>query len=322
MHNKNTTDPLISRLRRVAEHSPDLASAARLYGAVLPLLRGADLDAAPIPLTRDQMEDKLHRGIPLLQDVDLDIDVEAARALMIKLADAVACTKGTRSGFLQSLLRTWHPGEDHEAALRIKKALEERVLDAGHLVALVAAGEHAAVSAAATEHGFDPELVLALAQFTLKPALHAWSSHLPPLPVAWHKSACFVCGAPAMLAELQGNDQVRHMRCGACGSDWQSRRLQCAQCGNEDHRTQHYVYGERGRDTMRVEVCDVCKGYIKVIASFSPEPSEMLPIVDLETRHLDRIAQQHGYIRPAAAIPAEGPPMAAVTDRAGDISLD
>jgi len=48
-----------------------------------------------------------------------------------------------------------------------------------------------------------------------------------------------------------------------------------------------------------VEVCDRCKGYLKVIVSFTPTPADLLPIEDLATLHLDYIAQAHGYKRAA-----------------------
>ena len=38
---------------------------------------------------------------------------------------------------------------------------------------------------------------------------------------------------------------------------------------------------------MWVEVCDKCKGYLKVIVSFTPAPADRLPIEDLTTLHLD-----------------------------------
>jgi len=48
---------------------------------------------------------------------------------------------------------------------------------------------------------------------------------------------------------------------------------------------------------MRVEVCDKCNGYLKVVSSFAPSPPEMLPVEDLATLHLDYIAQERGYAR-------------------------
>ncbi len=168
---------------------------------------------------------------------------------------------------------------------------------------LLAADERGPVKAAAQDLGLDPDLLWTLAQNALKPALRAWRKQLTPLAsgVPWNKGACFVCGGGATLAELQENDQVKHLRCGSCGADWQVRRLQCAYCGNEDHTMQGYLYSEGQRDKMRVEVCDKCKGYLKVIAAFTPTPPEMLPVEDLATLHLDFIAQGRGYARDAVS---------------------
>jgi FdhE protein len=301
MRTKDTTDPLIQRLLELARTSPALAAAARQYETILPLLRDADLDAAPILLTPLQIHEKLQQGVPLLFDIELDIDVTSAHELMVKLADAAAAKKSRA-------FPPWkkHAPDDHASALKIKTALKENRLNAGYLLTLIAGGRHSAVSEEAGKQGLDPGQLPALAQNALKPALRAWCRQLSPLAagISWHKDICFVCGTPATLAELQGNDQGKHLRCGACGADWQIRRMQCAACGNEDHKTQHYLYAEGRRDTVRVEVCDACKGYIKVIASFSPMTVEMITIEDLATVHLDALAQEQGYVRIAAATAA------------------
>ena len=78
---------------------------------------------------------------------------------------------------------------------------------------------------------------------------------------------------------------------------WLLRRLQCAHCGNEEHRTLRFLYAEDQQGTRRVEVCDSCLGYLKVTASFSPALPEMVVVEDLATLHPDYIAQKHGYIR-------------------------
>jgi len=310
MRTRDTTDPLIHRLRLLARSSPALAPAARLYEAILPLLRDADLHAAPILLTPGRIQEKLRQGVPLLLDMDLDIDVAAARELMLKLAEAVARSGKKSSGFPLRLPWIRSAADDHAAALKIKAAVEKNTLDAGQLLFLIAAGKHSAVFATAAERGLDPGLVLALARNTLKPGLRAWRRLLVPLAeeVVWHSAACFVCGAPAILAELQGNDQAMHLRCGMCGSDWQVRRLRCVHCGNEDHRTLQNFTEDGSGDRMRVEVCDNCRGYIKVIAAFSPTSFEELAVADLETLHLDYAAQGRGYSRssnsPARTVPA------------------
>ena len=67
--------------------------------------------------------------------------------------------------------------------------------------------------------------------------------------------------------------------------------------GNTDHRTPTYVYNEEKRRGLHLETCDQCRGYVKVVSSFSPTPPEMLAVEDLATIHLDYIAQEKGYSR-------------------------
>jgi FdhE protein len=279
---KDAVDPVVLRLRALAQGSPDLQDAARMYEAILPVLRDADLGVGPIFLTPEQARGKMEKGQPLLSGLDLVLDVESVRELMIKLAAAVETVR--------------EPGE---AARRIRLALEENKPDIGALLPHVAAGEDGPVTSASNDLRLEPGLFLTLARAALKPALRAWCRLLAPLAkgTAWHKGSCFVCGAVATLAELQENNQVKHMRCSSCGADWRLSRLQCVHCGNEDHKTLRCLYPENGLERARLEVCDKCRGYLKVISSFAPAPPEMLTVEDLATLHLDYLAQERGYAR-------------------------
>ncbi len=308
--------PIQQRLRALAQDAPDLKDAARVYEAILPLLGDADLHAAPVSITLDQVRTKMERGLPLLHDLDLELDGQAAHELMLSLARAVE-TMGAKN----QRQRRWsplppYPGkpvttpyeDGHEdqdalpramAARQIRLALEENKFDAGTLLSAVAAGESGMVMATVQYLQLDPGLVWTLAQNAFKPALRAWCQQLTPeaAEISWHRGYCYICGAAATLGELQENDQVKHLRCGQCGADWPFRRLQCTYCGNEDHNTLGYLYPEGQREKMRVEVCDKCHGYLKVIAAFTPTPPAMLSVEDLATLHLDYIAQEHGYVR-------------------------
>jgi hypothetical protein len=295
----NTDDPIVLRLRALVKESPDLNGSAQLYKAILPLLRDADLHVGTVSLTPGQARTKMEKGQPLLHDFDLDLDVEAVRELMIRLATAVEEVGGKHQPHKLRLPWLKTSSEPDTAARRIRAALEENKLEVGALLPQVAAGDTGAVASAIKELELDPGLFMTLAQNALKPALRAWRKQLTPLAkgIPWQKGACFVCGAAATLGELQENDQVKHLRCGSCGADWRFSRLQCMYCGNEDHKTLRYLYAEGRREKMRVEVCDTCHGYLKVISSFIPTPPEMLPIEDLATLFLDYVAQERGYGR-------------------------
>jgi FdhE protein len=301
---KASGDPIVQRLRTLVKGSPDLKDAAKFYEAVQPILRDADLRVASISMTPEEARSKMGSGRPLLSDLDLDLDTVAVRELMLELAEAVE-SAGRKD---QSHKRLFWGRISHEpdaAARCIRVALEDNRLDIIELLTDISAGERGRVTAAAQDLQLDPGLLWILAQNALKPALREWCRQLTPLAsgVPWNRGACFVCGAAPALAELQGNDQVKHLRCGSCGADWQSRRVQCAHCGNEDHTTLQCLYDERNREKTRIEVCEKCKGYLKVISSFAPTSADMLAIEDLATLPLDYIAEERGYVRQAVRHP-------------------
>jgi FdhE protein len=276
----NTVDPIVQRLRLSAHDSPDISEIARMYEAILPLLRDADLRVAPVSMTREQAHAKMAKGLPLLHDINLEFDYEAAREFILLLVRAV------------------EQSDENNQARQIRSALEEHRLDAGNLLAHTATGDRGSVKSMAQHLDLNADLVWTLAQNAFKPALREWRRQLAHLAegIPWQKGSCYVCGAAATLAELQGNNLVKHLRCSQCGADWRFPRLQCMYCGNEDHHTLKHLYTESHLETMRVEVCDTCHGYLKVITSFAPTSPEMLTVEDLATLHLDSIAKARGYV--------------------------
>ncbi len=106
-------------------------------------------------------------------------------------------------------------------------------------------------------------------------------------PYAW--------GSRKLLAELQGRQGQRVLRCAACGAGWKYPRTRCAHCGNQDQRTLHYLAVEEQAEKYRVDLCDRCHGYLKSVTSFEPTPAELLTIEDAAMLHLEAIAQERGY---------------------------
>jgi FdhE protein len=281
----NGPDPLVQRLHELVEQSPDLQDAAHFYEIILPIVKDADLHAAPVSLGHKEARAKLAAGFPLLKDVDLEVDLDAVHELILRLA----CGLENLGGHSRGRYR------------RIREALEADQLEIEKLLSPIAAGDPDPVVSAAHSLQLDADLVRALVKNAFKPALHAWRRQLSPLlnGLPWSRGCCPVCGAVAILGELQDNHLAKHLRCGQCGADWPFRRLRCMYCGNEDHHTLGYLYGEPRRAEMRLEICGKCRGYLKVIVSFHPTPPDILPIEDLATLHLDYIALERGYARVA-----------------------
>lgn len=316
MKTLNTVDPVTLRLHSLAESSPELKDAAQLYAGLLSLLREADLRASPISMTAEQARAKLAGGLPLLHDLDLDLDYDTVRDLMIQLARAIEQLPAADKH--EKRQRPWRRGKGLDttslyesaragdsatlravAARQIRLALEQGTLDTRALLPRVAAGEEGYAAALVQSLQLDAALAWTIARNALRPAWREWHRQLAPLlqGVEWQRGYCPICGSAATLGELQDNDQVKHLRCAQCGADWQFPRLQCMYCGNNDHNTQSFFYPDRERDQHRIEVCDKCGGYLKVSAAFSPTPADLLPVEDLATVHLDYVAQARGYAR-------------------------
>jgi len=294
----NTVDPVVQHLRALAQDLPHLKDVAQLYEIILPIIRDADLHVKPASISPVQARTKMSEGLPLLHDIDLELDMQSVHDLMLSLTRAVE-TFGENK-------QSYKDGDEKQgiaAARRIRMALEANKLNAVELLPDIAAGRKSLVVSLAERLQLDADLLWILTQNALKPALYAWRRQLTSLAkgIPWHKGSCFICGATATMGELQKDTREKHLRCVQCGADWKFSRLQCMYCGNEDHPTLGFMYPENKPENkiekMRVEVCNKCNGYLKVIASFAPTPPEMLPVEDLATLHLDYIARDRGYAR-------------------------
>jgi len=274
-------DPLERRLRALVRDWPELRVAAEIYRVTLPLLRDAGPLAAPIALTEERARRKISEGEYLLHGSALVFDHGAVRDLMLRLSRTLE--------------------EVGPIAMSpIRSALEEDRLIPEELLGHVQAGDYPLLAARAEEQALDAPLLWTLAQSALKPALRVCCVKLAPLVGSadgWESACCFICASPASLGEFQGGEQAKHLRCGQCGADWLIRRLRCIYCGNEDPSRLGILSPEGRLENARVEVCNQCHGYLKVICRFAPCSPEELAVEDLSTLYLDCLAQERGYRR-------------------------
>ncbi len=273
---------LTRRLRVLGELFPELREAAETYGAILSVLRDAPAFGGPAAVSAGEAERKIARGEPLLSDVPLVFDVVIARIVVLRLAEALEAA-------------------GRAAASPVRQALERRRIPLEPLLRHAVAGEASVAETAARRAGVDPVFLDVVVRNALKPALRAWNRQLGPLArgLPWEKAYCFVCGAPAALAELRGNALLRAFRCGRCGAEWGVRRILCASCGNEDPQTLGFLEAEEGPEGARAAVCDGCGVYVKTIAVFEPCTADGVVVEDLATLPLDCAARALGY-RPCA----------------------
>jgi FdhE protein len=146
----------------------------------------------------------------------------------------------------------------------------------------------------AEENGLEEWIPQFLAETALRPYLQLTAEKIQhEISHAVPGAGCPVCGEPARLAVLRDEGQ-KVMTCPRCLAHWQAKRIQCAHCGNDDHNTIQFITVE-GDATSQIQVCEKCTGYIKVIDTRQYLSMPSSAMLDLNTIHLDFVAQEHGY---------------------------
>jgi FdhE protein len=312
-------DAAIKQLDALVKRKPELAEAAAFYRAVIPLLRQAQAAVLPFALDPALAQQKVEAGRSLLVGEELPLDGEATADLFLRLCQIIENSPATEGRAGWSLFKRGRssgsePAADgNEAAWRvaaarhIRRAVENGRLDLGEVWTAVASGNEHQLEIAASHWQLDPGLLRVLAENSLKPAFRAWAESLSQLVDLrdWLRlgRGCPLCANLPTLSEIQGKEGERRLRCGRCGAGWYYPRLRCAFCRTEGHKTLGYLALEGEEEKYRLQTCDLCHGYLKMVVTYDPIPVELLSIEDLATLHLDDIAKERGFSRLPAAEP-------------------
>lgn len=148
----------------------------------------------------------------------------------------------------------------------------------------------------AEQNGLSAWLPYFIAESATRPVLQTIAaSNMEQLASMEVKGACPCCGEPPRLAEL--NKIGRKMLiCPRCHATWGSKKISCAYCGSEEHEKLTVLQVE-GRDAEELHVCAECNGYTKVIHTNKFLDKVDPAMMDLNTIHLDYIAQEKGYVQ-------------------------
>ena len=307
----------LKRLDGLVQRTPEMAGAVAFYRAAIPLLSQAQQNVPAFTLDPAMAQQKLESGRPLLVDEDLPLDGQATAGLFLRLCRLVeragAPDTSNRTGwslFTRSkpdparLLEQAQAGNgaalQAAAAGQIRRAVEQNQLELAEVWEALATGDGPRVEQTAVRLKLDPSLLQMLAQNSLKPALRAWAQNLGPIVDLdhWRRGHCPMCGSAPALSEIQGKEGERRLRCTMCGAGWYYPRLQCSFCGRRGHKTLGYIAVDGEEEKYRLQTCDSCHSYIKVVVTYDPIPVDLLLVEDLATLHLDHIANERNFTRP------------------------
>ncbi len=150
---------------------------------------------------------------------------------------------------------------------------------------------------AADEDGEDTfDLVALFIEESLRPALERVVGLYGDVvgKLEWLEGYCPICGREPKIGEIRDEKGTRYLFCNQCGFEWRYQRVKCPFCGNEEQQTLAYFTIE-GDDRYRVDVCNECKRYIKIVDFTNTQEKPDLDVEDIATLHLDMLANDEGY---------------------------
>jgi FdhE protein len=220
-------------------------------------------------------------GFSLIQKEDFPLDIESSVRLF------------------ETLCQVARDANPHMAAQtkKIEEAIDDKKIDFKKL--LTGGSKEQRIEDRIKELGVDKNVFLFLIQASIRPSIEAGVEQLRSEidPETWQKGHCPMCGSLPSLSLLKEETGKRYLLCSYCGYQWRMDRISCPFCKNNDQESLHYFFGE-GEETHRIDLCDKCHQYIKTIDTRNLQESDPV-LEDLATLHLDILASQKGYKRPA-----------------------
>jgi len=110
----------------------------------------------------------------------------------------------------------------------------------------------------------------------------------------WAEGFCPICGKDPKIGEIKSDEGPRYLFCNQCGIEWLFNRIRCPFCSNEEQQTLAYFTVEDD-ERYRVDVCNACRKYIKIVDSRTTKEEANLDVEDIATLHLDILANEEGY---------------------------
>lgn len=136
--------------------------------------------------------------------------------------------------------------------------------------------------------------------FFTRPFLRAAASELLPSVhlERWNEGYCPVCERRPAMAILKKDDGARFLWCQWCDACWPFSRIRCVFCDNADQATLRHFYVEPQK-RLRVDVCEMCRCYIKAIDERLIPCSSLADVlrVELASGDYDLCAAEYGFDR-------------------------
>lgn len=258
---------------------PEYAEALALFRELYSSLEGKEGETGiSVALSDVPRATRLLKGIPLIPPAGITVDRDKAVAFIGEVIDVMQRVGNDENGGLD----------------RLRQGLADGSLDILGLLRAALEDDRKVILETALAVRVNPPLLEFALQTPLRTALEQVSADVDPAEAeGWREHFCPVCGSPAGMAELVGEQEERHLSCSTCFYQWSFNRPDCTFCGNKDSEKLTHFFADDG--PHRVDVCLVCGRYMKTRISPDGRSGVSPEMDDLSTVLLDLLATQEGY---------------------------
>ena len=275
-----------NRLRQCRKDRKELEEITAFYDKVLTAQHEAQKET-PMPeidLSAEQIELKIEEGFPLVGSGNFPVDSASSELLFRKLCQLSKEENPVLASAGKALL----------------EAMDSGRLEAGELRRAVLQNNVETMERWAEDLEISLPVVQTLTKLSIQPSLLVTVASLAKANDldGWRHGYCPLCGGLPAIAALIGEEGKRVGLCSFCGHLWNLFRLSCPFCGTDKQENLRYFFAE-GDNLYRVQVCEQCKGYLKVLDTRKGGDPKALAVDDVVTAHLDLLAEKEGYQRKA-----------------------
>ncbi|MCD4742885.1 MAG: formate dehydrogenase accessory protein FdhE [Desulfobacteraceae bacterium] len=273
-------DSILEQIKKAAnfleKEKPFIKEVVRFYEKVFSLQHEFDSD-----ITKDYSVLKSKKDFPLISKKDFDIDFYNAEILFEKICDLCQ-------------------GSEIQAdvtAKIIKESIIDKELSFKSIVQSYLEGNISLPEAILGNSEFNPQVFDFILYNSLKPSIvkssKIISSYFKEMDQT-EQGRCPVCGSAPALSLFSKENGSRSLVCNFCWHEWETKRIVCPFCNNNDSKTLGYVAldNEKG---IRADYCDKCKKYIKTIDLREYREDIYLPLELIASIPFDMKMNEEGF---------------------------
>lgn len=277
----------INVIKQITRERPELRKPLELYTMILEAQRqlrespgkGTNLDWTDKSLISSLQHDALKSNKPITGLLDASVFDYTALLYTCEKVAGIFFEKGAKEEELKEFIHEMKSGR-----INIQDA-----------VSAVLKGDAELFGDYGERFKTDPALVFFIISSLVQPCIEEIADKTDSsLIEKWWQAPCPVCGRMPMCARSKNNK--RYLVCTFCGSRYLADQFLCANCGNTDPSTLKFLTPEDNPE-FRVDYCEKCKHYLKVIDEDKSGSSIPESLEDIVTIDLDIIAKDAGLVR-------------------------